>query len=75
MNIIVSELICNITVPELALGYNKFNIGPANIHIPTVHGNPISIDINNVKVAFCFIALARECSREASAFSNRPLCG
>ena len=57
VKIIVNALICKTSVPELAFGYSKFSIGPANIHIPTVHGSPISIDINNVNVDFCFIAL------------------
>lgn len=66
VNIIVSELICSITSPELAFGNSKFNIGPANIHIPTVHGNPISIDVNNendvflVIVFLSFIAFAAD---------------
>ena len=49
VNIIVKELICNIASPALAFGNNKLKIGPANINIPTVHGNPINIDINNEK--------------------------
>ena len=57
VKMIVNELICKTSVPELAFGYNKFSIGPANIHIPTVHGSPISIDINSVNVDFCFIDL------------------
>ena len=66
VNIIVSELICSITSPELAFGNSKFNIGPANIHIPIVHGNPISIDVNSendvflVIVFLSFIALAAD---------------
>lgn len=66
VNIIVNELICNISSPELAFGYNRFKIGPANIHIPIVHGNPISIDVNSendvflVIVFLSFIALAAD---------------
>ena len=56
MNIIVKELICNITSPELAFGYNKFSIGPANMNIPIVHGSPINIESNNDDDAFCVIA-------------------
>ena len=51
VNNIVKELIFNINSPELAFGNNKFNIGPAKINIPTVHGNPINIEINNEKDA------------------------
>ena len=47
VKIIVNELICNTTSPELALVNNKFKIGPANKHIPIVHGRPINIDVNN----------------------------
>ena len=47
VNIIVSELICNITEPALAFGNSKFNIGPAKMHIPIVQGSPINIDISN----------------------------
>ena len=57
VKIIVNELICNTSVPELAFGYNKLSIGPANIHIPIVHGSPINIDINSVNVDFCLIDL------------------
>lgn len=53
----VKELICNIVSPALALGNNKFNIGPANIHIPTVHGSPINIETNNENDVFCVIVL------------------
>lgn len=45
VNKIVSELICNTTSPELAFGNSKFKIGPANKHIPIVHGSPISIEV------------------------------
>lgn len=55
VKIIVSELICNTTSPELALGNNKFKIGPANTHIPTVQGSPINIDVINEKDVFCVI--------------------
>ena len=55
VNIIVKELICNIASPALAFGNNKLKIGPANINIPTVHGNPINIDINNEKDVFSVI--------------------
>ena len=47
-----------------ALGYNNFNIGSANTHIPIVHGNPINIDTNSendvrfVAVCVSFLALA-----------------
>lgn len=58
VKIIVSELICNINSPELAFGNNKFKIGPANIHIPIVHGNPISIEINKEKDVFCVIVFS-----------------
>lgn len=51
----VKELICNITVPSLALGYSNLNIGPANMHIPTVQGNAISIDVINENDDFCTI--------------------
>lgn len=37
------------------MGNNKLKIGPANINIPTVHGNPINIDINNEKDVFSVI--------------------
>ena len=66
VNIIVNELICNTTAPELAFGNNKSNIGPANIHIPIVHGNPINIDVNNenddfsVMVFLSFFAFAAD---------------
>ena len=43
------------TVPSLAFGYNKFSIGPANKHIPIVHGSPISIETSKEKDVFCFI--------------------
>ena len=55
VNNIVKELIWSIKVPSLAFGYNKSSIGPANIHIPTVHGNPISKETRNEKVVFLFI--------------------
>ena len=61
-----TELICNIISPELAFGNNKFSIGPANMHIPTVQGSPINIDISNENDVFCvivfwsFLALAAE---------------
>ena len=57
VNIIVNELICNINSPELAFGNSKFNIGSANIHIPTVHGNPISIEISKENDVFFVIVL------------------
>lgn len=53
VKIIVRELICKIVSPALAFGNNKFKIGPANKHIPTVQGNPINIDINKEKDVFC----------------------
>ena len=55
VNITVKELICKITSPELAFGNNKLRIGPANIHIPTVHGSPISIEVNKENDVFCVI--------------------
>lgn len=64
VKIIVKELICKITSPALALGNNKFKIGPANKHIPTVQGRPISIEVNKendvfwVIVFLSFLALA-----------------
>lgn len=64
VKIIVKELICKITSPALALGNNKFKIGPANKHIPTVQGRPISIEVNRendvfwVIVFLSFLALA-----------------
>lgn len=66
VKIIVSELICRITSPELAFGNNRLKIGPANKHIPTVHGNPINIDVNKENDVFCvivflsFLALAAD---------------
>lgn len=56
VNKIVNELICKITAPLLAFGYNKPKICLANMHIPTVQGKPISIEINNENEVFCFIA-------------------
>ena len=55
VNNIVRELTCNITVPLLAFGYNKFKICPAKIHIPAVQGKPINIDTNNENDVFLFI--------------------
>ena len=55
VNIIVKELICKIVAPALAFGNNKFKIGPANMHIPTVHGNPINIDTSNENDVFSVI--------------------
>ena len=55
VNIIVSALICNIASPALAFGNSKLNIGPANMNIPTVHGRPISIDINKENDVFSVI--------------------
>ena len=55
MNIIVKELICKTVAPALAFGNNKLSIGPANMHIPIVHGNPISIDVNNENDVFLVI--------------------
>ncbi len=55
VKIIVNELICKITSPALALGNNKFKIGPANKHIPTVQGRPISIEISNENDVFSVI--------------------
>ena len=55
VNKIVNELICSITVPLLAFGYNKPNICSANMHIPTVQGKPISIEISSENDVFCFI--------------------
>ena len=55
VKIIVHELICKIVVPLLALGNNNCNIGPAKIHIPIVHGNPISIETNSENDVFCDI--------------------
>lgn len=52
VKIIVNELICKTTAPELAFGNNKFSIGPANRNIPTVHGSPINIDVNNENDVF-----------------------
>ena len=66
VKIIVSELICRITSPKLAFGNNRLKIGPANKHIPTVHGNPINIDVNKENDVFCvivflsFLALAAD---------------
>lgn len=66
VNNIVNELICNTTAPELAFGNNKFNIGPANTNIPTVHGNAINIEVNIENEDFftivflSFLALAAE---------------
>ena len=57
VNIIVNELICKINSPLLAFGNNKFKIGPANKHIPTVHGKPINIEINNENDVFLVIVL------------------
>lgn len=45
-NIIVIALICNNRLPFVAFGNNNSNIGCENIIIPTVHGNPISMDIS-----------------------------
>ena len=55
VNKIVNELICSITVPLLAFGYNKPNICSANMHIPAVQGKPISIEISSENDVFCFI--------------------
>lgn len=55
VKIIVNELICKITSPALAFGNNKLSIGPANIHIPIVHGSPISIEVNKENDVFCVI--------------------
>lgn len=41
--------------PELALGNSKLRIGPANRHIPTVQGSPISIEVSKEKDVFCVI--------------------
>lgn len=66
VNIIVNALICKTTSPELAFGNNKLRIGPANTHIPIVHGKPINIEINNEKDVFSdivflsFFALAAD---------------
>lgn len=60
VNIIVNELICNITSPALAFGNNKLSIGPANKNIPIVHGSPINIDIireNDVFSVIAFLSL------------------
>ena len=55
VKIMVKELICKTVAPELALGNSKFKIGPANTHIPTVHGSPINIDVNSENDVFCVI--------------------
>ena len=66
VNIIVNALICKTTSPELAFGNNKLRIGPANTHLPIVHGKPINIEINNEKDVFSdivflsFFALAAD---------------
>lgn len=66
VKIIVSELICKTVSPKLALGNNRFNIGPAKIHIPTVQGSPINIEVNkendvlSVIVFLSFFALAAD---------------
>ena len=63
-NIIVKAATCNSVAPLLAFGYNRFNIGPANTHIPIVQGKPISIDTNKenevrlVAVVVSFLAFA-----------------
>ena len=57
LKIIVKALICNINAPSFAFGNNKFNIGWANINIPTVQGNPINIETNNENDVFSVIVL------------------
>ena len=64
---IVWSKIVNIIVNALiAFGNNKLRIGPANTHIPIVHGKPINIEINNEKDVFSdivflsFLALAAD---------------
>ena len=57
VNIIVNALICNTTSPELAFGNNKFNIGPAKMHIPIVQGSPINIEVNKENDVFSVIVL------------------
>ena len=64
VNIIVNELICNIILPAVAFGKSKLSICCAKIHIPIVHGSPISIEIKSendvllVAVFVSFFALA-----------------
>ena len=55
VKMIVNELICKIVAPALAFGNSKFKIGPANMHIPTVHGKPINIEISNENDVFSVI--------------------
>ena len=61
-----TEINCNNNAPWFAFGYNKFKIGCAKTIIPTTHGRPINIDVNNendvlfVAVSLSFLALAAD---------------
>lgn len=65
-NITDIEIICSNNAPSFAFGYNKSNIGCANIIIPITQGNPINIDVNSEKdvllvaVFLSFLALAAD---------------
>lgn len=78
VKIIANELICSKRVPEDCAGNNSFNIGSANIYIPTVQGSPINIVTKIEKltlllaVVISFLALAYE-RAGTSAVANAML--
>ena len=65
-NITDTDISWSNSAPSFAFGYNKFNIGCAKTIIPTTHGNPINIEVNNendvlfVAVSLSFFAFAAD---------------